>query len=111
MHAESSDTYPHVVAVLDAKHRVIECAARIQWIIQVRNRETRHPWAGVSFCRTREALLRLAGPHPALLALPERYQEPVSSGQQAGDSEKSHPARPRATPHTDTRPTAAPCIG
>jgi hypothetical protein len=30
-------------------------------------------WTGVSFCRTREALLRLAGQHPDLLALPESF--------------------------------------
>ena len=34
-----------------------------------------YPWEGVSFCRTKEALACLAGPHPVLLALPDRYQE------------------------------------
>jgi len=103
--SESSDEYAHVVAVLDAKRRVIECAARIQWIIQVRNRKGGpRPWRGVSFCRTKEALVRLAGPHPLLLALPEGYQEPVSCVPQAGDSEKSQPAGPCATPDAEMRP-------
>jgi len=76
--SETADEYPAVVAVLDAKTRVIECAAGIQWIVQVRRREGRWPWESVSFCRTKEALLRCASPHgqhPALLALPDRFPE------------------------------------
>jgi hypothetical protein len=70
---EGADDYPGVVVVLDAHTRVIECAARIQWIIQSRRGDR---WTGVSFCRTKEALLRLTGSnHPALLELPDRFPE------------------------------------
>ncbi len=70
---ESAETYPHVVAVLDATTRVIECAAD-QWIVQIRRRSGRSPWEGVSFCRTKEALLRVTGStHPALALLPDRF--------------------------------------
>jgi hypothetical protein len=72
---ESAEDYPRIVAVLDPKTRVIECAAGIQWIVQVRKRVTEYPWEGVSFCRTRGALVRLVGSHPALLALPDRFPE------------------------------------
>jgi hypothetical protein len=34
--SETGDDYPHVVVVLDAKTRVIECADGIQWAIQVK---------------------------------------------------------------------------
>jgi hypothetical protein len=60
-----------VVVVLNAKTRVIECADGIQWIVQRRTGSLKYPWAGRSFCRTKEALLRIAGRHPALEALPE----------------------------------------
>jgi hypothetical protein len=83
---ETSDDYPHVVATLDPKTRVIECVAGIQWIIQRRLRETKYPWEGVSFCRTREALVRLAGPHPTLTALPDRFPEARCALARAGGS-------------------------
>ena len=57
---ETAEGYPAVVAVLDAKMRVIECAAGIQWIVQRRRGDQ---WHGESFCRTREALLRITGSH------------------------------------------------
>jgi hypothetical protein len=71
---ESHDQYCRVVACLCPKTRVIECPAGIQWIVQRKNGQR---WIGMSFCCTREALLRCArqwvpGAHPALLALPER---------------------------------------
>jgi hypothetical protein len=70
---ESAENYPHVVVVLDPRTRVIECDAGIQWIIQNRRG---HRWYGVSFCRTKEALLRLTGSnHPALTSLPDRFPE------------------------------------
>jgi hypothetical protein len=84
--SETSDAYPHVVCTLGPNSRVIECAAGIQWIIQVRKRATRYPWEGVSFCRTKEALVRLAGPHPVLMALPDRFQERGKAGGEAGDN-------------------------
>jgi hypothetical protein len=45
---ESAATYP-AIAVLDAKTRVIECAAGIQWIVQ---RQGGQQWHGRHFCRT-----------------------------------------------------------
>ena len=70
---ESAENYDRVVAVLDADTRIIECGAGIQWVIQNRRG---HRWYGVSFCRTKEALLRLAGSnHPVLLSLPDRFPE------------------------------------
>jgi hypothetical protein len=85
-----SDAYPYVVAVLDDDRRVIECAARIQWIIQKRVSRRGYPWEGISFCRTKEALIRLAGPDPVLMRLPDRYQEPVSRPAADGRSEFEH---------------------
>jgi hypothetical protein len=73
--AESAEDYPAVVAVLDAKTRVIECNAGIQWIVQ---RKGGRQWHGESFCRTRDALRRCVGrhrQHPALLALPAWFPE------------------------------------
>jgi len=84
MVAESDDSYPHMVAVLNRVWRVIVCRDGIQWILQRRNRaETvaRHVWRGRSYCRTKEALIRCCDEHagqidPAtrmtLEALPER---------------------------------------
>jgi hypothetical protein len=72
---ETSDQYPRVVAALDPKRRVIECAAGLQWIIQVRKRNGAHPWESVSFCRTKEALLRLTGNPAVLQSLPDWFPE------------------------------------
>lgn len=55
---EGDDTYPVIVSLGD-RHRVINCRDDIQWIIQCRSSVGRTPWRGVSYCRTREALLRL----------------------------------------------------
>ena len=82
--AESDDSYPGALAVLNSSWRVIQCRHGIQWILQYRNRaETvaRHGWRGRSYCRTKEALIRCCDEHagqinPAarmtLLGLPER---------------------------------------
>ena len=59
---ETSDTYVGVVAPLSPRHRVIECKDQIQWIIQARRGE-RHGqprWEALSYCRTRDALMRLS---------------------------------------------------
>lgn len=77
--SEYADDYPRIVAVLDAKTRVIECADAIQWIVQRRS-ESKYPWASRSFCRTKEALLRCVtcwvdDIPPALHRLPERFEE------------------------------------
>jgi hypothetical protein len=76
---EGVDGYPGLVAQIDAQTRVTECAARIQWIVQrsvvrARGRE----WRGVSFCRTKQALLRcvrkwVPGEHLSLEALPDWF--------------------------------------
>ena len=49
--AESDDSSPGAVAILNSGRRVIICRHRIQWILQHRNRaETvaRHVWRGRS---------------------------------------------------------------
>jgi hypothetical protein len=86
--AESDDSYPRVVAILNGRWRVIECRDRIQWILQYRNRAkivTKHAWRGRSYCRIREALIRCCNEHagqidPAarttLQDLPERFPDP-----------------------------------
>ena len=58
-----------------SKTRVIECSARIQWIIQRRINGGHHPWQSQYFCRTREGLLRYAPKPipPELLTLPDRF--------------------------------------
>jgi hypothetical protein len=63
--------------MLDAKTRVVECAAGIQWIIQKRVRAVgRYPWRSEYFCRTKDGLLLYAEPiTPELLALPDRFPE------------------------------------
>ena len=72
---ESSDDYPSIVAMLDDKTRVIECSAHVQWIIQRRIRNGRHPWQSHYFCRTKDGLLRYAPKPipPELLTLPDRF--------------------------------------
>jgi hypothetical protein len=70
---ESSDDYPAVVAILDDRTRVIECANGIQWIVQ---RRSGRIWQGIYFCRTKAGLLLYARPiTPELLALPDYFPE------------------------------------
>jgi hypothetical protein len=70
---ESSDDYPAIVAILDSKTRVIECADHIQWIIQKRGGRR---WYSRYFCRTKAGLLLYAEPiTPELLALPDYFPE------------------------------------
>lgn len=70
--SESHEDYATVVARLDSKTRVIECANGIQWIVQRRRGRT---WQGVYFCRTKAGLLIYARPiTPELLALPEYFE-------------------------------------
>jgi hypothetical protein len=81
---ETAGDYPNIVARLSDKWRVILCGAGIQWILQRRDGERagRARWAGVGYCRTREALLRLCrasservdpAAWAALIALPEHF--------------------------------------
>ena len=80
-HRESDDSYRAIVAVLNEHWRVISCPAGIQWILQhVKFRRGVRSWEGRSYCRTREALHRLAGPiddhaRTILDALPGRIEE------------------------------------
>ena len=117
---EHVEDYPHVVAVLDAKTRVIECADGIQWVLQRRTGSLKTPWAGRSFCRTKEALIRIAGSHPALEALPDRFFPTILLRRDAarrlglraidGDladlraAESVHPS-PTITPQDETLPS------
>jgi hypothetical protein len=74
---EEAESYPGVVVVFEPGRRIIECSAQIQWILQVRQGPR---WVSRSFCRTREAVLRLtASDHPALLAMPARFPEKVAA--------------------------------
>jgi hypothetical protein len=76
---EANDDYPHIVAMLDANTRVIECADNLQWIIQKRCNAARWPWRNQYFCRTKEGLLLYARPiTPELLALSDRFSEAAS---------------------------------
>jgi hypothetical protein len=77
---EIDDDYPGVVVVLSDRRRVIE--ANGLWVVQRRivsrnPRETGRWWTGRSYCRSREALLRICGHHPDLMALPEGVVYPV----------------------------------
>jgi hypothetical protein len=82
---ESAEGYSPIVAVPNGKWRVIECRDRVQWILQ--SRDTRKAlcsgmWRGRSYCRTKEALLRVCVIHggeinptaaaAALAELPDR---------------------------------------
>jgi hypothetical protein len=54
-HRERDDAYP-VIAQIDAKTRVINCKDDMQWIVQ--RRRCADNWTSMSFCQTREALIR-----------------------------------------------------
>ncbi len=58
---ETAGRYPGVVVQINCRWRVILCSAGIQWILQRHDGERggRARWAGVGYCQTREALLRL----------------------------------------------------
>ena len=63
-HGESGDTYDRVVVRLNEKWRVVECRAGIQWILQRRKSASDGGgWSSRSFCRTSEAIRRLARRH------------------------------------------------
>ena len=81
---ETDDDYHGVVARLSATRRVIQCRDDLQWIIQnrVSQGHATARWTGLSYCRTREALLRLCRTSSAridpiawaaLTALPEHF--------------------------------------
>jgi hypothetical protein len=87
--SESAGGYGRVVAVLNGRWRVVECAHGIQWILQYRSSAETYAtsrWTGRSFCRTREALLRCCREHAGAIdpaaaailgALPARTENPA----------------------------------
>jgi len=92
---ETADDYPHIVARLSDKWRVILCPAGIQWILQKRDTGNAPStgWRGVSYCVTREALVRLCGglespvdPSALLIlaALPEHISDGVGDRRNEG---------------------------
>jgi hypothetical protein len=67
---ESAGDYSKAVATLNDSWRVISCRDGIQWILQYRNRSqtvARDAWRGRSYCRTREALIRVCDIHAGLI--------------------------------------------
>jgi hypothetical protein len=74
---ESADHYPHVVAQLSPKWRVIECRDGEQWILQRKSTS----WEARSHCRSSEALQRVVKEHVGddveLPDLPEFLKAPV----------------------------------
>ena len=93
--AESDDSYPHIVAVLNRGWRVIVCRDGIQWILQRRNRaETvaRHVWRGRSYCRTKEALIRCCDEHAGQMSPAARMRlsvlpKPITENQNVSQIE------------------------
>jgi hypothetical protein len=91
---EGADDYPHVVARLNARWRVIECRDRIQWVLQYRESPETcvgARWASRSYFRTSEALRRSCSQNhgvgaiePAaatiLSDLPAWIEEPTNGG-------------------------------
>lgn len=59
-HRESADDYGGIIAVLNARWRVIECRDGIQWILQQRDgeRHGRTRWTGRKYFRARNELVR-----------------------------------------------------
>ena len=92
---ETDDDFHGVVARLSATRRVIQCRDDLHWIIQnrVSQGHATARWTGLSYCRTREALLRLCRTSSALVdpsalaaleSLPEHY--------------RNHPIKPAPVP-------------
>jgi hypothetical protein len=94
---ESYDEYARVVVNLGDKLRVIECKDSIQWIIQRITAQSlgSRQWRGISFCRTKEALLRYArtgpGENAILDALPDRFPDPVTRSAPRGAATRMWP--------------------
>lgn len=77
---EEDDAYPHVVACLDDRWRVIACRNDIQWILQRRSLkagETR--WRGERYHRTlsglKSSLTAFSVDARGVAGLPERYPD------------------------------------
>lgn len=76
---EGNDDYRPIIAVLNSRWRVVECAGGIQWILQYCGGP--NSWRSRYFCRTREGLILCVREHAGeidgvalvrLLRLPER---------------------------------------
>ena len=98
---KSSEAYPHVVARLNGKLRVIHGKDQLQWLIQVRKSPAR--WESIAFCATKEGLLLRIKEHlqgrdeilplkalarccdpgawAAIMALPDSYPKQARSAQ------------------------------
>lgn len=113
--SETMDAYPHVVAMLDAKTRVVEGSCGLQWIIQQRCNNGRWPWKGVGFYRSKAGLLTsIKSPPPELLALPDWFpearpekDEPTQPTPRRGEK-TSHPTRQQAADSMNTSLPAPP---
>jgi hypothetical protein len=117
-HGESGDGYDRVVVRLHAKWRIVECRAGIQWILQRRKSASDgNGWSARSFCRTSEALRRVAAEHAgaidpeaqeALDRLPE-WIEDVDQPVRHEDHPREGPPSPTgAQTRTPTRPPPPP---
>jgi len=83
-HRESDGNYRGVVAILNELWRVTACRDGIQWMLQKAEKSPHGAtWRSRTFCRTRDALIRVCGEHageisPAAMrileALPERIE-------------------------------------
>jgi hypothetical protein len=86
-HRESDDAYHAVVARLNGSWRVIACKDGIQWILQRRRGERRGGarFDSRSYCRTREALIRVCREHageisPSAMAVLEALPRMIGIG-------------------------------
>ena len=69
--SETAPDYP-AVARLDARHRVIDCPDRIQWIVQ---RAEGDRWRSISFHRNRASLIARSGASSDALRILRRLPE------------------------------------
>src|SRR6516162_9889248 len=106
---ESYDDWPHIVARLNDRWRIIECRDRVQWILQKRTAEAR--WTGRSDCRTSEALRRCCLEErieidPAVIAslfeLPTWFEMPARTRSKAHTGKKPEPGLPDIPPDANT---------
>ena len=120
-HGESGDTYDRVVVRLIAKWRVVECRAGILWLLLRRKSACDGGgWSARSFCRTSEALRRVAAEHAgaidpeaqeALDRLPEWIEDVDQPVRHELVDELDHP---RDGPTSPTGPQASlflHCVG
>ena len=122
-HGESGDGYDRVVVRLNAKWRIVECRAHIQWILQRRKSASDGGgWSARSFCRTSEALRRVAAEHAgaidpeaqeALDRLPEWIEDVDQPVRHELVDELDHPREGPPSPtgartRTPTRPPPTP---